>query len=189
MTAQKVWIALEVAKAPYEMEEIALYGPNGKPEWFLQLNPAGTVPVLTCHGGAVRLRDSDIILDEFGNAVENGSSIVPKDDASIEKVKEFRETLNEFLPIGKKAVLGGNKQAMWTKLKELDSMIQGPYVCGDQITIADCAAFPFLWRIDTEFGPIETQGCQKLRNWLDHCQFQSGDAFSKTIQQSWWWWW
>ena len=28
--AQKAYIALEVANAPYEMEEISLYGPNGK---------------------------------------------------------------------------------------------------------------------------------------------------------------
>jgi hypothetical protein len=31
--AQKVWIALEVVKAPYDMEEISLYGPDGKPDW------------------------------------------------------------------------------------------------------------------------------------------------------------
>ena len=187
MVAQKVWIALEVANAPYAMEEISLYGPNGKPDWFMQLNPAGTVPVLTCHGGAVRLRDSDDILDAFGTAVENGSTLVPQDPASLEYIKKFRATLKEFLPVGKQAVLGGNREKMWKKLVELDAMIQGPYVCGDKVTIADCAAFPFLWRIDTELGPVENQGCQKLRNWLDQCQ--SNKAFSKTIQQSWWWWW
>ncbi len=187
ISAQKVWIALEVSNAPYEMEEISLYGPNGKPDWFLALNPAGTVPVLTCHGGAVRLRDSDIILDEFGNAVENGSKIVPNEEASMEKVKQFRATLDDFLPLGKKAVLGGDKQKMWTKLAELDLMIEGPYVCGDKVTIADCAAFPFLWRIESEFGPLDNQGCKNVKRWLDHCQ--SNEAFSKTIQQSWWWWW
>jgi hypothetical protein len=31
--AQKVWIALEVAQAPYDMEQVDLYGPNGKPDW------------------------------------------------------------------------------------------------------------------------------------------------------------
>ena len=33
---------------------------------------------------------------------------------------------------------------MFQKLKELDSTIKGPYICGDDITIADCAAFPFI---------------------------------------------
>lgn len=185
--AQKVWIALEAANAPYDMEEISLYGPNGKPEWFLKLNKRGTVPVLVCHGGAARICDSDEILDGFGNAVENGSDIVPNDEATLEKVTEFRSTVNEFLPIAKKAVLGGNKRKMWEKLQQLDSMIEGPYVCGDKITIADCAAFPFLWRIDSEYGPVESQGCQNMRKWLDHCK--DNDAFAKTIQSAWWWWW
>ena len=44
--AQKVWMALEVLEIPYTMVEIPLYGPNGKPDWFLQYNPKGTVPVL-----------------------------------------------------------------------------------------------------------------------------------------------
>lgn len=187
VAAQKVWIALEATNAPYEMEEISLYGANGKPDWFLELNPKGTVPVLVCHGGAVRLRDSDDILDEIGTAVENGSSLVPKDESSIKKVQEFRAKLSAFLPIGKKAVLGGSKQKMWNELAELDAMIEGPYVCGDKVTVADCAAFPFLWRIDTEYGPVEDQGCSKLRAWLDHCK--SNAAFSTTVQQSWWWWW
>ena len=186
--AQKAWIALEVAGAPYEMEEISLYGPNGKPAWFLELNPRGTVPVLVCHGGALRLRDSDDILDQIGTAVENGSRIVPKDEDNIGKSREFRKKLKEFLPIGKDAVLGGSKQKMWTKLAELDAMIEGPYVCGDKVTVADCAAFPFLWRIDVEYRPVkELEDCRRLCAWLDQCK--SNQAFSKTIQQSWWWWW
>lgn len=31
--AQKVWIALEVAQAPYDIEQVDLYGPDGKPDW------------------------------------------------------------------------------------------------------------------------------------------------------------
>ena len=90
---------------PYRMEEISLYGPNGKPDWFWKLNPRGTVPVLVCHGGAVIHADSDRILDEIGNDVEGGSRIVPKDNVEIERAQSFRTLLNEFLPIGKKAVL------------------------------------------------------------------------------------
>lgn len=185
--AQKAWIALEAAGVPYRMEEISLYGPNGKPDWFWKLNPRGTVPVLVCRGGAVIHADSDRILDEIGNDVEGGSRIVPKDNVEIERAQSFRTLLNEFLPIGKKAVLGGDKKKMWTKLKELDGLIEGPFVCGQDITVADCAGFPFLWRIDSEYGPVENYGCNNIRSWLDTCK--SNRAFSKTIQGSWWWWW
>ena len=71
--AQKAWIALEACQAPFEMKEVSLYGNNGKPDWFLELNPAGTVPVLECFGGAVVLPDSDLILDQIcTGAVEGG---------------------------------------------------------------------------------------------------------------------
>ena len=62
-TPQKVWIALEAARAPYELQEVALYGAGGKPDWFWDLNPDGTVPVLVCHGGAVVYPDSDLALE------------------------------------------------------------------------------------------------------------------------------
>lgn len=67
--AQKAMIALECSEQPYELEEICLYGSGGKPSWFLQLNPQGTVPVLVYNGGSVVLPDSDLILD----AIESGS--------------------------------------------------------------------------------------------------------------------
>ena len=61
--AHKAWIALEESQRPFEMEEISLYGPNGKPDWFWKLYPAGTVPDLVA--GDQVLPDSDNILDNL----------------------------------------------------------------------------------------------------------------------------
>lgn len=172
------------------MEEISLYGSNGKPDWFWKLNPKGTVPVLVCHGGAIILADSDLILDEIGNVVvvQGGSKLlVPEDEKTQKRVQQFRDTLSQFLPIGKMAVLGGDKEKMWSKLKELDTLVQGPYICGEGITVADCAAFPFLWRIHDEFGSLGQHGCPNIQQWLATCS--ENPAFSKTVQGSWWWWW
>lgn len=186
-SAQKVWIALEASGATYDMEEISLYGPGGKPGWFLKLNPKGTVPVLVCHGGTMTMGDSDEILDRFSEGVAEGSKLVPSGEKEEQIMKGFRSKLNEFLPIGKKAILGGGKDKMWDPLAEIDSMILGPYVCGDEVTVADCAAFPFLWRIENEFGCMKEEGYKKIKKWLQTCE--ENKAFSKTIQQSWWWWW
>ena len=169
------------------MEEISLYGPGGKPAWFWKLNPRGEVPVLVCQVGDVVLPDSDLILDEIGNVLENGSKLIPDDEPTKSRIAAFRKALKEFLPVGKKAVLGGRKDEMWAKLKELDHHIQGPYVCGDAVTIADCAGFPFLWRIDKEFGPLDQNGCKNIHKWLHFCA--SSKAFANTVQPSWWWWW
>lgn len=191
--AQKAWIALEASNAPYEMDEISLYGVNGKPDWFLELNPAGTVPVLTCYGGAVVLPDSDIILDFIGDgAVEGGSKLKPKSDAEKKAIKKWRDLLSrEIIPVGKAAVLRGKTKELYSLLSKVDKDMtdSNKFLCGDAPTIADCALFPFMWRIDQEFGPLteEDHKCGNIRAWLDTCGETA--AFRKTIQSSWWWWW
>jgi glutathione S-transferase len=183
--AQKAWIALEVSRAEYELEQVSLYGAGGKPDWFWKLNPQGTVPILVCSDGIV-LPDSDMILNEISK-VPGGEPLIPSVAESKAIAESFRRTLSELLPIGKSAVLGGDKTNMWRKLKELDAIIIGPYVCGEEITVADCAGFPFLWRLENEYGSLAKYNCSNLSKWLKVCK--GNPAFSKTIQTSWWWWW
>jgi glutathione S-transferase len=187
LAAQKVWIALEVARAPYEMQEVSLYGPGGKPDWFWDLNPDGTVPVLVCHGGAVVYPDSDLALDmiEAGKALGTGGFDIDINDKKLmKKVKSWRDSVNDMLPVGKSAVLGGKKDKLFEILKEMDAKVEGPYLCGDKATSADCAAFPFLWRLDNEFG---LKDYKNLKAWLKTCD--DNMAFKKTVQSAWWWWW
>jgi glutathione S-transferase len=189
--AQKAWIALECSEQPYELEEISLYGSGGKPSWFLQLNPSGTVPVLVCNGGAVVIPDSDLILDaiERGSAMSTQGSVdlsLPENDPSLaDSVKAWRNSINQMLPVGKKAVLSGATAPLLKLLQDMNANVVGPYLVGNQVTTADCHAFPFLWRIETEFGLADDY--PKLQSWLDVCSQQP--AFQKTIQSSWWWWW
>merc|ERR1712147_137110 len=101
----------------------------------------------------------------------------------------WRKRVSEMIiPVGKRAVLAREEQNLFRLLQELNGFVHGPYLCGDAITLADCAAFPFLWRIDQEFGPLseDNHGCGKIRDWLDLCK--DSDSFQKTIQSSWWWW-
>jgi glutathione S-transferase len=171
------------------MQEVALYGPNGKPDWFWDLNPDGTVPVLVCHGGAVVYPDSDLALDTS----EDGSAILGmrlndrvdlQDKKLKQRIQKWRASVNAMLPVGKEAVLGGAKKKLFAMLQEMDGKVIGPYLCGDQVTSADCAAFPFLWRINDEFG---LNDYSNLAAWLRHCN--NNLAFSKTVQSAWWWWW
>lgn len=185
--AQKVWIALEVAQTPYELEEVSLYGANGKPDWFWELNPDGTVPVLVCHGGAMVYPDSDLALDmiESGAALgAGGFQVDTKDKKLMKNIKSWRNSINSMLPIGKKAVQGGSKKKLFDILKELDAKVEGPYLCGEEVTSADCAAFPFLWRLDNEYG---LDDYSNLKQWLKTCD--DNMAFQKTVQSAWWWWW
>jgi glutathione S-transferase len=193
LCCHQAWIALEASGANYQLEQVSLYGPGGKPDWFWKLNPKGQVPVLVVNEEKeeVILADSDLILDEIQRVMDSSQSQL-KDGvdnrSTLLKVQAFRKCMSEFLPIGKKAVLGGSDQQMWSKLQQLDGLIEGPYVAGNQMTVADCAGFPFLWRIQQEYGNVwEDHNCYNIPKWLDHCSAQP--AFAKSIQSSWWWWW
>ena len=201
---------MEAAGVSYKFEQVSLYGSGGKPSWFMKLNPKGQVPVLVVNddndADKVVLADSDLILDEMGMVMESVSSetqsnpsrqslVTKPSDGENDKIDAFRTCLREFLPIGKSAVLGGDKKRMWSKLRELDALMdtngQQTYIIAgtNNPTIADCAGFPFLWRIDQEFGSSswKDNGCQNIPAWLDFCKSQP--PFETSIQRSWWWWW
>lgn len=61
--AQKTWICLEEYAGPkgYELLEVGLYGANGKPGWFMDINPKGYVPVLWLPSGRIITESDDII--------------------------------------------------------------------------------------------------------------------------------
>lgn len=201
--AQKAWIALEASSTPYEMIEVSLYGGGGKPDWFWKLNPQGTVPIVTTSdslgkGGdeVVVYADSELILDAVGagKVAGGGDSILLEDLLSeVEKKHSdhWRRIISkQLLPVGKSAVLGGSVSNLRLLLKDLNSQVVGPYLVGEKMTLADCAAFPFLWRIDQEFGigDGDDDGEEKLRLWLDNCR--KTEPFRRTIlAQGWWWWW
>jgi glutathione S-transferase len=189
--AQKVHLALEASETPYEMEEISLYGSNGKPDWFLKLNPKGTVPVLVSHGGAAVYPDSDVVVDQYeaGNLQGNTPIYPPEDRTDVrERIAIWRKRINAMLPDGKAAVLGGQlTPALAHHLTVLNEAVEGPYLASQRVTTADCHAFPFLWRLSQEYPSAFAKDYSALEDWLDLCAEQT--AFRRTIQPSWGWWW
>jgi len=192
--AQKAWIALDLlassssSSVSYELEQISLYGYNGKPDWFMKLNPKGTVPVISVNNGDEVYADSDLILDYLSD-----SAAFANDGVDIEKkVKWWRTILNEkLIPIGKRAVLRPSSEKGLPKvLKDINDKMEGvasPYLCGEKVSVADCALFPFLWRLDQEYSYFTEKENKNIREWIDFCSKQP--SFQKTIQNSWWWWW
>lgn len=193
--AQKAWLALECSQIPYKMEEISLYGTGGKPDWFWKLNPAGTVPVLVQESGTEHQvwPDSDLILQAIAKGeVESDKNLLRVTENQYQAIEAWRKSVNAMLPVGKKAVLGRGDTSSLAKLlqNELESKLSNAdndYLIGNSISIADCHAFPFLWRLDQEFGLAGGLNCPKLGAWVDRRSKQP--EFRKTIQSAWWWWW
>lgn len=170
--AQKAWIGLEVCFIPYDFEEIPLYGANGKPDWFLALNPKGTVPTLV--DGTTVWTDSDDFLDYL----EQG-------EGSCHHEWRYDLINKRLLPVAKQVVLEGNSMdELQSILKEIDKheVIQNT----NDLSVAHCHAFPFLWRLDQD-GRIDAARFPNIDNWLRSCEFQP--EVVKTIQPEWWWWW
>lgn len=167
--AQKAWVALETSGCEYEMKEISLYGSGGKPQWFWQLNPRGTVPVLSINDGAEVYADSEDILDVVQSGMLESEGLLSTGDEVRESVVEWRRQITErLIPVGRSAVLGGSVPKLRSLLREFDAKIKGPYLTGGEFTSADAAMFPFIWRIDKEFT-VGQDGEEKIKSWLNQC--------------------
>lgn len=178
--AQKACIALEWAQIPYQPESIDLYGTT-KPQWFWELNPQGTVPVLVYQD--IVLPDSDLILDAIADGTLPNAR--RSESKSSPQIKAWRSLINDMLPIGKKAVLARYVDSKLEKLLgTMEDRIVGPFLVGPDPTLADCHAFPFVWRLEQEIG---LKAYPKLQEWVNKCG--QHPIFAKTIQRSWWWWW
>jgi len=187
--AQKAWIALEEKKVDYELTEVGLYGSGGKPSWFIKMNPKGLVPVLR-HGSKVVVESNDIckyIDAQFGSA----NSLCPPGEGkgSVEWWMQLMDS--KVLPLGKQTINGRSSSSdqFHAALKEFDGAVKGPYLLGDDITLADIVAAPMIWRIRTEASSLNVTPKEypNLCAWMD--KVSSRPSFSKTVSASWWWWW
>mmetsp|Transcript_27937 Transcript_27937/g.35021 ORF Transcript_27937/g.35021 Transcript_27937/m.35021 type:complete len:198 (-) Transcript_27937:42-635(-) len=179
--AQRTWIALMEAEVPFEMVELSLYGAGGKPSWFMKLNPKGQVPVVDAGELGVVVGSEETL--DFAESV-SGRGLCPDDVSEV--VRRWRQRTNqELLPIGKRAVLGGQRSELETLLEDFNAEITGPFLIGDQVTLADISMFPMMFRIESEIG--FPQSCSNLKNWFD--SMMSLPSVQASCQSSWWWWW
>lgn len=98
------------------MREVSLYGAGGKPDWFWELNPEGTVPIVVSSesgGKKAVFADSELILDAVGNGCvgtsENMLSMSETSEEEKAKIAQWRNLVSTRLaPVGKSAVLSGS---------------------------------------------------------------------------------
>jgi glutathione S-transferase len=181
--AQKAWIALNLAGSPFDLQEVQLYG--GKPDWFLKMNPKGLVPVLK-HGDRVII-ESEVILDYIASGdFPTSRELGPEG----EEERWWRQTVDLRLrPLGKSAVqMGQFSGDLKALLLEMEQRLQtsGSYLAGEDVSLADASAFPFLYRLDHEYKLGESD-FPALKGWLQ--RMSQMDEVAHTVMQSWWWWW
>ncbi|CAK0865736.1 unnamed protein product [Prorocentrum cordatum] len=181
--AQRAWFGIEEAGLEYELRECELYP---KPKWLWKINPNGKVPVLLDEAGRP-IVESEVIVDAIAERASPALGV--GSDADAEVISSWRRLVNEeLLPAGRAAKCGGSRAAgLGAVLRQMDSLVAGPFVAGEEISVADVSAAPMMQRL-FEDGMVPAE-LAKLHAWW--AEVSQRPAFRKTALpagQYWWWW-
>lgn len=154
INSRRVWVALLEKNLPFEAIVMDLGGDQLKPE-FLSLNPFHHIPVLVDDGFTVI--ESFAILDYLEAKYPTPSLLatVPEAVATLRMVEMV--TVNELVPainplIKKMMGFGQETDDAIAQAKQkaevvlkfyADKLGDGPFFCGDQLTLADVVAGTF----------------------------------------------
>ena len=151
--AQRVWIVLEELKVPYERVEVNLRDEEQRAAFEEHINPRGKVPAL--RDESVTLFES-LIICEYLAAKFGADSLLPRDDAALSaRIQMWNEHLDTQLApahftllMNKEEGTAAEKSAALDKaLAYYEARLVGPYLCGEEFSLADAAALPFFERL------------------------------------------
>ncbi|OWM70103.1 glutathione S-transferase DHAR2 [Punica granatum] len=142
---QRVLLTLEEKKVPYKMHLVNL---SEKPQWFVDVNPEGKVPLIKIDDKWVS--DSDVIVGILEEKYPEPSLATPPEFTSVGS-KIFMSFV-KFLK--SKDASDGSEQALLDELKALDDHLKahGPYVAGAKITAVDLSLGPKLYHLEIALG-------------------------------------
>ncbi|KAI3947402.1 hypothetical protein MKW92_049147 [Papaver armeniacum] len=146
---QRVLLTLEEKKVPYQMH---LIDTANKPQWFLEVNPEGKVPVVKFDGKWVP--DSDVITQTLETKYPEPSLVTPSEYSSVGS-----KLFGSFVTFLKsKDASDGSEQALITELSALEEHLKahGPYVSGEKISAVDLGLAPKLYHLEVALGHFKS---------------------------------
>ncbi|XP_042011669.1 glutathione S-transferase DHAR2-like [Salvia splendens] len=143
---QRVTLTLEEKRVEYKQQLINL---AAKPQWFLEVNPEGKVPLIKFDDGKW-IPDSDVIVGILEEKYPNPSLAAPPEVSSVGS--KIFPTFFKFLM--SKDASDGTDHALLDELKALDEHLKtkGPYVNGADICAVDMSLAPKLYHLDVALG-------------------------------------
>ncbi|XP_059666193.1 glutathione S-transferase DHAR2-like [Cornus florida] len=173
--SQRVLLTLEEKKIPYK---IHLINTSDKPQWFLEANPEGKVPVIKSDDKWVP--DSDVIV---GIIEENHP------DPPLSPPPELSSVGSKIFPafvkfLKSKDPSDGSEQALLDELKALDEHLKahGPYINGENISAVDLSLAPKLYHLEVALGHFKKwtvpESLVHVRNYMK--LLFSRESFEKT---------
>ena len=191
--AQRSKIALIEKGASFEETHI---DPRDKPDWFLQMNPKGKLPVLMHEGNLVR--ESAVVLEYLEDVLPE-PALMPPTPYGRSQVRLWLQFFNtEYVPAFYHALLSqeaDRKDRMLAMLRELASAFaeldsSGPYFMGRRLTLLDISVVPFIARHPAVEAladcPIpESDELAPLRRWYG--AMQQRPSFQRTRRDADFW--
>jgi glutathione S-transferase len=167
-------MALRYANIDVEVREIAL---REKPAHMLTVSPKGTVPVLVLASGKVLEQSLDIMdwaveksdVDEW--IIQDQAVQRLSDDLIATNDGAFKQALDKYkyairFPENPHDVYRASGEEFLQRLESL--LRQSAYLCGNTITKADVAIFPFVRQFSMVDEPwFEVANYPALKAWLN----------------------
>nr|BAP47518.1 dehydroascorbate reductase [Gentiana triflora] len=137
----RVLLTLEEKKVPYKTH---LINTDNKPQWLLEVNPEGKVPVIKIDDKWIP--DSDVIVGILDEKFPEQSLSAPPEVSSVGS--KLFSTFLKFLK--SKDPNDGSEQALLEELKALDEHLKahGPYINGEKISAVDLSLAPKLYHLE-----------------------------------------
>lgn len=159
--SHRVLLTLEEKKIPYDAK---LVDTANKPDWFLEINPEGKVPVIKFENKWIP--DSDVIVGIIEKIFPEPSLVPPEESSSVGS-KIFPSFVNFLKSCDSSDDTESNLK---TELKSLNDHLEnsntGPFIFGEKISSVDVNLAPKLyhlivalknfknWTIPEEFGHV-----------------------------------
>nr|CAH8860355.1 unnamed protein product [Trichobilharzia regenti] len=150
----RVKLVLGYHKIDYDLVNISL---TSKPDWFLELYPAGKVPLLLEKGK--QLSESDVLMRHIDSVYGSGVLLSHCGEELFEKAKEIMQTITgpTYMLLSSPQISDGDVAHYWEACSKLNDAIKGPYFAGHDLSLADLLIFPHLQRFETIVGRINAK--------------------------------
>lgn len=167
---QRVTAALEAKAVPYEIEYISL---SDKPQWFLDLSPAGQVPLLITESGQA-LFESDAIVEYLDEVTAPLIAGVTPERRAVDRAWSYQASKHYLVQCS--AMQSKDRETLAERSAKLNKAFEraekqlggGPYFNGDQLGNVDIAWLPLLHRaeiIERHSGYDFLSGYPKIKAW------------------------
>lgn len=170
---QRVKLVMNFLNLPYEVVNINL---ENKPEWFLEKNPGGTIPVLE-HDG--RIVTDSAVCCEYLEDMYGKHELIPSDPYEKAKMKIFMESFGKVTSKYHALLRPESENAKKSDMEELRKLLLNvenklcePFAMGKKFTMLDIHMWPWFERFPmlenvTGLSVVTNESYPKLSAWVN----------------------